>query len=449
MVRNEFAGVVKNAVAGFGFYPELAMVTFPIDVFLTESDLSPIEQEIDKIIEGLTGWEPKSKAQGRVKPSKVRVEGKNYEDALNNMNALFSRNLWSDGLPLLPPTEEHVSWILRGTDFAPETELGRLLPRSGIVTIETLAVSLAMAGGRPEYLPILMASVEAILDPSLKHQKWQATSESLFPVVIVDGPVAEQIRLNSGFGLVGPHPGFPAGGSIGRALRLLQQNVGGALPGVGSMAQFGGMRYTNAVFAEDEEHLPPDWEPINVEYLGYPRGTNTVAVTIAGGVANIVRRGTGKETLDEEAITSLHIIASYLRSFNVGCFDGYEDGTPGVLILSATIARQMANLGWTKNRIKRFLWENSRTPLAEIRQNGLDRWIEFENLGYTLRDPWPITSKPENLLIVVAGGMHPTNAYWMQSGMSPRVASAEVRLPKNWGKLLREAATSVGPRSTS
>ena len=81
-------------------------------------------------------------------------------------------------------------------------------------------------------------------------------------MVIVNGPIAAQIRLNAGFGLLGPDPQHPAGASIGRALRLLPQNVGGALPGTGTMAMFGGMRYTNAVFAEDEDGLPAGWEPV-------------------------------------------------------------------------------------------------------------------------------------------------------------------------------------------
>ena len=131
--------------------------------------------------------------------------------------------------------------------------------------METIAVSLAMAGGRPEYLPVLIAATAGLLDPELEHDKVQATSGSTFPVVIVNGPVAQEIRLNSGFGLLGPDPQHPAGASIGRALRLIQQNVGGAFPGVGTMAIFGGMRYTNVVIAEDEDGLPHGWDPVSVD----------------------------------------------------------------------------------------------------------------------------------------------------------------------------------------
>ncbi|MFC1976876.1 hypothetical protein ACFLWS_01205 [Chloroflexota bacterium] len=445
LTRKEFVGAVRNTVAASGFAPEQAMVIFPVDQFLVESDLSPIKQNLDKFVEGLTQWGPTLKEKGRLKTTEVRIEGKDYEEAVAHMDKLFLRNLWGDGLPLLPPTKEHVSWILSGIDISPDTEIVKIMPKGGIATVETLAVSLAMAGGRPEYLPVLIAAVKAIVKPEVHHHEWQATSSSVYPAVIVSGPIAKQIRLNSGFGLLGPDPQHPAGGSIGRALRLLQQNVGGAVPGIGTMAMFGGMRYTNAVFAEDEDGLPPGWEPLNVEYLGHLKGTNTLAVSPVSSATNILRRGTGKETLDEEALTSLHIIASHIRSFNVNGLPGYADGTPGILLISGTVACQLASLGWTKEEIRKFLWEESKIPLSELKRTGFLRWIEFLNLNGTLQDPWPITSKAENFMIVVAGGRHPTHAYWMQSALAQRVVSTEINLPANWDMLLKKAEEDLGP----
>jgi hypothetical protein len=169
----------------------------------------------------------------------LSVEGASYEDALNKANQLLLTNLWGDGLPLWPATRERVDWILRGAAFPRAHVIGKFPPRGGVTTVETCAVALAMAGGRPEYLPVLIAAVEAFLDPESNSEQLQATSGGPFPVVIVNGPIAKAIRLNSGFGCLGPDPQRPAGASIGRALRLLQQNVGGALPGIGTMAIFG------------------------------------------------------------------------------------------------------------------------------------------------------------------------------------------------------------------
>jgi hypothetical protein len=132
--------------------------------------------------------------------------------------------------------------------------------------------------------------VEAFLDPLSDSEHMQADSAGAFPVVIVNGPIAQQIRLNTGFGCLGPDPQRPAGGSIGRALRLMQQNLGGALPGVGAMAMWGAMRYTNAVFGEDEKSLPECWLPHATERHGFAPGTNSVSLMWATGVTNIRRR---------------------------------------------------------------------------------------------------------------------------------------------------------------
>ncbi len=433
----EFKGVVTNGVTDFGLSGEIAMAIYPTEMFnSTDSDLSPIREGTGKIINGLTQWKPTIKKRGLIERARVTVEGKDDGEVIDPMNHLFLRNRWGDGLPLLPPTEERVSRILRGTDLSPDTVIGKILPRGGITTVETAAIALAMAGGRPEYLSVLIASIKALVDPKLGHQRWQATSASTFPVVIVNGPIASQIRLNSGFGLMGPDPAHPAGGSIGRTFRLLQQNVGGALPGVGTMAQYGASyRYTNAVFAEDEAGLPTGWEPFNVEYLGYPRGTNSVAVYPAAGAHNMM---TGKR---------LHQMARFIGVAYKNQIQGpYEEGAPGILVMSSVIAHQLADEGWTKANIKKFLWENTKVPMSVLEKTGMMK--HFKVLGYekTLQDPWPITSKPENFILVVAGGHHPTHTFWMEvCGGPQKVASAKIELPANWDSLIKQAEEDLGP----
>jgi len=444
--RQEFVGATKNAVAGLGFLPEIAMVVFPVGLFLVGSDLSPIQQKVELFIQGLTRWEPEMTQWKRNDPPAIEIQGKDYEENFAKMNRLFLAKRWGDGLPLLPPTEERLKWVLRGTDLPPGTRIGKILPLGRIATVKTVAVALAMAGGRPEYLPLLIATVGAVIDPALSHESWQATSSSVYPAVIVNGPVAKQVRLNSGFGLLGPDALHPAGGVIGRALRLLLQNVGGAVPGVGTMSQFGGMRYTNAVFAEDEEGLPPGWEPLSVECFGVPPGANSLAVCTVSSAVNITRRGTGKETPEEEALGSLHRIAAYMEAPNVNGLKGYDEGTPGLLLLSSTAALQLANLGWTKDKIKGFLWENSRIPVSKLERTGMLFFLKergFDPLA--LPDPWPITRVPRNIVIVVAGGRHPTQAYWMQGAHGPKTVSSRIHLPAKWEQLLKEADADLGP----
>jgi hypothetical protein len=424
------------------------MVTFPVNLFLVESDLTPVRESVDKFVDGLTKWEPSLKKKGILSPPKIKVEGRNYQDVVAKMNLMFLQNQWSDGLPLLPATEDRVKWILRGTDFPPDKVVGtgKILPRGGIATVETLAAALAMAGGRPEYLPVLIATVEAMIDPGMNHQGWQATTCSVYPVAMVNGAIAKQIRLNSGWGLVGPDSLHPAGAMIGRALRLLQQDVGGAVPGVGTMAQFGGMRYTDAVFAEDEDGLPPGWQPLNADRFGQAKGTNSVTVYPVSSAVNILRRGTGKETPEEEATGSLHRIAAYMNDPNINGLTGYDEGTPGILLLSSTVANQLAELGWTREKIREFLWENSKIPVADLKKQAMLLYMQDNGIDIKhMPDPWPITSKPKNITVLVAGGRHPTHAYWMQAAQGPKLVNAKIVLPAKWNDLIKEAEKDLGP----
>jgi hypothetical protein len=340
------------------------------------------------------------------------------------------------------PTKERVDWILRGSAVPRTTVMGKMPPRGGVATVEACAVALAMAGGRPEYLPVLTAAVDAFLDPSTNTDQLQAASGSAFPVVIVNGPIGKQIRLNSGFGCLGPDPQQPAGASIGRALRLMQQNVGGARPGVGTMANYGGLRYTNVVFAEDEANLPAGWAPHATERHGFAAGTSSISLAFANGATNIRRRGAKKETPEEDAHQGMHRMADFMRVPNLAGLAGYEHGTPGILMIPGVVAQTMAGLGWTKRSMREFLWEHSRIPAADLARAGGHAWIEIDASKVArdsgALDPWPITASPDNFVILVAGGGHPTNSYWLQ-GYSPGVIGRTIQLPAAFDQLLTEA----------
>ncbi|MGA0032914.1 MAG: hypothetical protein ACO3HA_06175, partial [Burkholderiales bacterium] len=196
--------MMKNAVSGLGLAPDAAMATFPIDMFLPGSDLTAITARKKEFYNGLMKWKSDFAQSADGELPMLSVEGKTYEDASQKANNLLITNLWGDGLPVWPATRERVDWILRGSAYPRTQVLGKFPPRGGITTVETCAVALAMAGGRPEYLPVLIAAVEACLDPANVFDQLQATSGGPFPVVIVNGPIAKDIRLNSGFGCLGP-----------------------------------------------------------------------------------------------------------------------------------------------------------------------------------------------------------------------------------------------------
>ena len=438
---------MKNAVSGLGLAPDAAMVTFPIDMFLPGSDLSAITARKKEFYNGLTKWTPDFAQTAEGELPMLSVEGNTYEDALQKANNLLITNLWGDGLPVWPATRERVEWMLRGSALLRDQVLGKFPPRGGVTTVETCAIALAMAGGRPEYLPVLLAAVEACLDPDALFDQLQATSGSPFPVVIVNGPIAKDIRLNSGFGCLGPDPQRPAGASIGRALRLLQQNVGGALPGVGTMAIFGAMRYTNAVFAEDEPSLPEGWLPHGSQRHGFEPGTNSVSVFFASGVSNIRRRGAKKETPEEDVTQGLHRMADFMRTPNFAALAGWEKGTPGMMMVSPVVAGIMAKLGWTPQKLRDFLWEHSKIPMEQIKRAGGLAWIEIDANPLARDsiklDPWPIAMKPDNIIMVVAGGDHPTHSQWLQAH-SPAVVGRIIRTPETFDRLLAESDRDLG-----
>jgi hypothetical protein len=143
----------------------------------------------------------------------------------------------------------------------------------------------------------------------------------------------------------------------------------------------------------------------------------------------------------------MHRMADFLRAPNLHCIPGYAQGTPGVLMIPNIVARRMAELGWTQRSIVEFLWEHTKIPMSELKRSGSVSWIEVDTNPVTRAslalDPWPITHKAENFILIVAGGGHPTNSYWLQ-GYSPAVVGRRIALPADYDKLLGEADRDLG-----
>jgi hypothetical protein len=452
VTRQGFSGVVNNAFAGLGFPVEApTILEFPLDMFLVGADLTPINENIDKVVAGLTTWESKIKETGMVPPPTIRVEGKDYDEALVNMNQLFLKNMLSDGLPLLPPTEARVSWILTGTELPRDMIIAKPGPKGGVATVETLAVCLAMAGGRPEYMPVLVGIMEAMLKDDWRGMdEWNSTTSSTLPACIVNGPIGKQIRLNSSYGWAGPNPLYPAGGSIGRALRFLLMFPGGGIAGIGSMANHGGGRYTNLVFAEDEDNSP--WEPLSVSEFGYPQGTNIVAHFSCMGFTN--EQGMPKYNVHQLAQSAAMMGTPYHGLSLSG--NAWESNPPGALVVGCLYAQAMNDYGMSKLDVKNFLWERAQIPVdvyARARAVWPDEVMPPADIAAMLEKnpnlpsdgPWPITGKPENMWIIVAGGEQSQHAYWLPGKTTYKATCAEIKLPANWDALLKQAEEDLGP----
>lgn len=444
--RQGFEETINKAFQGSAENGEVSQVGFSESLFLPEGDFDLPGDSADCVIYALTKWRPQEKRAAR-RSSWIEAAGIDHEDATARMNLLFLRNMWSDGLPLVPPTSRLVDWILQGTDRTRNESIGRVMPRGGTATIETIAVNLAMAGGRPEYLPVLLAAMQAILQPRSRHQSWNSTTCGTYPAVVVNGPVARHIRLNSGYGCLGPNPMQPAGASIGRAIRLLLQNVGGAVPQAGTMSVYGSpAKYVNVVFAEDENGLPAGWKSL-AEERGSPAGEGVVTVLPVSGATNV---GGTETNTENQARAMLDRYAGFMGAPNSNYYSlGAFNGSPGILLMARGTAEGLARFGWSKDKIKRYLWDNSKISRNKLRD--ID-WLKPGSSSHQLttddfdQDPVPISRNPENIIIVVAGGEQSGHGYWMQVGCCTEgPTSMKIILPANWESLITQAGEDLGP----
>ena len=187
-------------------------------------------------------------------------------------DALFERG-YTDGLPVVPPTEERVRKMLSGTTRLPGESLGKMPPAQFDATIEKIAVNAVMAGCRPEAMPVLIAAVEAMLDPRWELGYLQTTTNPLTPMLIVNGPARQVAGLYGGTGAMGP--GFRGNATIGRAVRLILLNIGGATPGDIDKCTQGFVGKFSLCLAENEEESP--WTPLHVS-RGFDRNESVVTV---------------------------------------------------------------------------------------------------------------------------------------------------------------------------
>jgi len=211
-------------------------------------------------------------------------------DVYTGVNALFYKRGWTDGLPIVPPTVDKVQAILKGTDLPPEQVVGLVEGMKGQATVEKIAVNAVMAGCRPEYMPVLIAAVQAICEPEFGLFGLASTTNPDTPMLIINGPVAGELDINSGTNALGR--GWQANATIGRALHLIVNNVGGSWPGVNDMSCLGTPGDFTMMLAENEKANP--WEPLHLE-LGFDKGASVVTAVGAEGTHGILGIGWDSE----------------------------------------------------------------------------------------------------------------------------------------------------------
>jgi hypothetical protein len=341
---------------------------------------------------------------------------------------LFARGV-TDGLPVVPPSEARVRRMLAAVDHDPQELIGTIGPNYGRATVEKIAINAVMAGCHPTYFPTILAAVEAMCEDQFCLHGVNVTTFSATPVVILNGPVRQRIGVNCGHNALGH--GFRANATIGRALRLMIVNIGGAKPQEITKATLGHPAQFTFCFGEYEEESP--WEPLHVE-RGFRAAQSTV--TVFAGHSPLQINDHASRSAEQLALSLGWTMASLWNHKNFPLF------SDTVLIVCPEHAKTFAQDGWSKAELRQFLYEKIRRPLRELRPgvNG------GEGAGVSMlrtsrqKDREPPTDdtlirkfpKPESILIVVAGGtagrFSAAVQGWAGADAGSRITTKEIRL---------------------
>lgn len=380
------------------------------DTFISEGIKNLAPEAFDFIIKGLTQWKPEYMTVEGEKWVPVEKEflytAATYQEALDKFNSSYLEMGWSDGLPLVPPTRERVDAMLAGTLLSPKTVIGTWGPSNAEYTVEKIAVVSTMAGARPEYMPVIIAALKAIT--SVKWDSYWQTQRATVPLVIVNGPYAKEIGINSSSNAFGPNPGYPANGAIGRAINLAMAVIPGNGRGIKPSNLAGNpATYAGIVLAEAEEvmSMGEGWNPVSVQ-IGYPADTNLVTVlgidqmdmSMTGSIANVAAAVAPNKDI-------------WPRSNKV-----WEEQYAGALVITE-MSRMTAGLmgNATKKSYAKELWDLARIPIDKfndlVLKSEFGGPVEPSDFVKTLlaeqdviKKGVPMAASPENFLVVVTGG---------------------------------------------
>jgi peroxiredoxin len=330
--------------------------------------------------------------RGRDRLRSRRIEIGDLEDPFD---FFFERGL-TDGLPVVPPTEERVLRMLEGTRRTPSEVVAMVPPDYAPATVEKIAISAVMAGCKPEYLPVVLAAVEAACSDAFNMHGVLATTYFAAPLIIVNGPVRSRIGMNAGINVFGQ--GNRANATIGRALALVVRNIGGGRPGEIDRATLGQPgKYTYCV-AENEEENP--WEPLHVE-RGFRREDSTVTLFAAEAPRAMV---------DQVSRTARGVVTTLGKCMETVAHYKWYKYAEAVLVLCPEHVRTIARDGWTKADIRRRIQEVTAKPLRDLLADADD---SSEGLPARVLGPTPpemLEQKiskfagEESIQIIVAGG---------------------------------------------
>ena len=395
---------------------------------------------INNIFQALTKPIAQSVKLREPEPSEIVFTG-----TLDEIQEFFTRRQWADGLPIIPPTLERVEKFLKFTDRSDDEIVGHLLPENREATVWNIAVNGVMAGCRPEYMPVLIAVVEAIAEPEFRIQDAGSTP-GWEPLIILNGPIIKELNFNYEGGVM--RVGRQANTSIGRFLRLYMRNVAGLRipPGATDKATIGDT--FNVVLAENEDVVTElGWKPFSV-YRGFEIGEDVI--TVQSVVYASAPIASGGEKARDHLDTFVEVIGGAAAPWthmavNWGKF--YP-----LLVISPSVAQVIAREGLTKKDIAQYLFDNTKVSAESMErlawQGGftsfdLQKMVQEKLIPkeyHESSDPKrmvPVFISPDWIEIIVSGdpGRNRSRGYVQNHEQGPPV-SKKVKLPANWKQLL-------------
>jgi hypothetical protein len=324
--------------------------------------------------------------QVRFNGSRLRARRVELAALEDEMEAVYDRG-WTDGLPVVPPTEARVLRMLEGTTRPPDDVVATIAPDLVELTVEKVAINAVMAGCKPEYLPWVLTAIEAVSTNEFNIHGVLATTMPVGPVIIANGPGAAAIGINSGVNALGQ--GHRANLTIGRAVQLVVRNVGGGRPGGVDRAAHGNPGKVGFCFAEDEAGSP--WTPLS-STLGVPAGRDAVTVFAGEGPRCAV------DQLSRDAGSLAASLAECLRTVHHPKLPLVFDA---VLVVGPEHARVFAEAGWDRERVVTELSDRLQLAGADIVRgaHGI-----AEGVPASLHDHRLPKFRPGGILLAHAGG---------------------------------------------
>lgn len=386
-----------------------AYMRYPIADMTPEFLKESLDATINQVIDGLNiPFTEEEKVLGTIKAKERK--GTIFTGTEDEAQRYYMDNGMTDGLPIIPPTQERVEAMLKGTSHSPDEIIGKMPPEYLGVTIHQVAVNAVMAGCRPEYLPALLAMTEALIDPMKNINVCSRSTTSFAFWSFVNGPFAKEIGMNSAGNALGP--GNHANATIGRAVRLFLVNLGGSEEGVNEMASLGNPLKYGFAFAENEEESP--WTPYHVD-KGFRPDESTITIATSWGFRTQSLSGFGKMGLPNIGWCAQNTNGR----FGLGPYEGL------FLVIDPLLAKDMARDGYTKRDIQEYLYDNLTQTIGEWKQSfsyTVDLRANLYPKWYSeLKDSALIHrfEKPECFEIVVAGGQ--TSPFFqIYDGYTPR-----------------------------